>query len=223
MPEYHPAVFHLLKAGVGLSVLLGLVMCFFGYRFFKVLLGIMGFLACGGVALRVGYAISSENEFVALIAGLLGGVVGATLFVVLYYIGVFLFGASFAVLTAATCAGPAEQSLTPPVTLVLGGIGGVLAVLLQKFIIVCSTAFIGAWLMVFGGMLMLRRVTPDSLMAPPEPLSQRDLPVLAAWLVLSAVGALVQFLVTARRVRQPVGRTRRAAPPKAPSPSPTGK
>ena len=61
-----------------LSILIGAVECFFGYRLFKVVLGLVGFMAGVVVASAIAAELSQQG-IVLLLAGLLGGCVGAAL------------------------------------------------------------------------------------------------------------------------------------------------
>ena len=138
-----------LSVVIGLSIVVGAVECFFGYRIFKVILGLIGFLIGGGVAGAIGYAVS-EQEIVALLAGLVGGAIGAALMVALFFIGVFLVGAFFGGVLGGVLYAVAGNSPEPAVLLILAIIAGVMAVIFQKFMIILSTGFGGAWNVVTG-------------------------------------------------------------------------
>ena len=84
-----------------IAILVGAIQCFFGYRFFKFILGLTGFLLGGAIAAAVGFAIS-QQEIVALLAGIVGGFIGASSMVAMYFIGIFLIGAFFGLLTRET-------------------------------------------------------------------------------------------------------------------------
>lgn len=136
-------------AAVG--ILFGLIQCFFGYRIFKLILGVLGFflgLAIGGSA---GMALAQDQSGL-IIGALLGGIIGAGLLVALYFLGIFVLGA---LLGALLCGAVMAGSGTQPEGLVVIGAaiaGGIVALVLQRFIIIFSTAFAGAWSVVFGVM-----------------------------------------------------------------------
>lgn len=134
---------------IGLSILVGAIQCFFGYRIFKVILGLTGFLVGGVLAAAIGYAISQE-EVVALLAGLVGGFIGAALMVTLYFIGIFVIGALLGGVLGTVLFTVAGNDPEPVVLLILGVIAGVLALIFQKFMIIVSTGFGGAWHVVSG-------------------------------------------------------------------------
>ena len=134
---------------IGLAIVVGALQCFFGYRLFKFVLGLTGFLL--GTALA-GYTalLASGSALVALVAGLVGGLLGALLLVASYFIGVFLVGAALGcilgiVLLGLTAAGP-----QPVLLIALGAVGGIAAVVLQKVVIILATAFGGAYSVVMG-------------------------------------------------------------------------
>src|SRR4051812_5887414 len=74
----------------------GLMACFAGYRLFRVVLGVYGFIfGAATVTTMVGGAAS---PFTLALAGLAGGVCGALLMVAAYFVGVGLIGAGLALL-----------------------------------------------------------------------------------------------------------------------------
>ncbi len=132
------------------GILLGVIQCFFGYRVFKVILGILGFIAGGVGAGALGYALS-ESQVIGLVAGLLGGAIGAALLVALYYVGVFLIGAILGAGIASFLVNGAGASSTELLILVVVAVvSGIVALVLQKFMIIVSTGFLGAWSVVSG-------------------------------------------------------------------------
>ncbi len=77
---------------MGISVIVGLLKCFYGYRIFKVILALTGFTIGAVLAGAIGYGITQEAGQAAM-ASLVGGLIGALLMVALHYLGVFLLGA----------------------------------------------------------------------------------------------------------------------------------
>ncbi|HKK25794.1 MAG TPA: DUF4203 domain-containing protein, partial [Gracilimonas sp.] len=76
---------------IGLAILVGALQCFFGYRLFKFILGLIGFLLGSALTVAIGSTYSIEVIPVILL-GLVGGFIGAALMVALYYVGVFVIG-----------------------------------------------------------------------------------------------------------------------------------
>ncbi len=71
---------------------LGVLFCFFGNRWLKVILGIYGFAAGFLVANTVLPMFTSLGGTTLLLASLAAGVVGALLFIFVLYLGVFFIG-----------------------------------------------------------------------------------------------------------------------------------
>ena len=68
----------------------GIVACFFGYRLFKFVLGIFGFILG---ALAASSIWGSSDTVYMVLAALLGGLVGGLLLLAAYFVGVALVGA----------------------------------------------------------------------------------------------------------------------------------
>lgn len=178
---------------IGLGILLGAIQCFFGYRIFKFILGTVGFLVGGFLAGAVGYSASNE-PLVAVLAGLVGGLLGAALLVGLYFVGIFLFGALLGVVVGASFFAAAGSQPEPAVLLILAAIGGVLALMFQKFMIVISTAFNGAWNVVAGiACLATGTIDPANLEKLFRPDGSQRFVAILCWIVLGAAGAIYQF------------------------------
>jgi hypothetical protein len=185
-----------MDASIGLAALgaiaLGLVQCFFGYRIFRVILGITGFILGGLLAGYLVYGLTQSQLF-AVIAGVIGGLIGAGLMAGLYVVGVFLIGAFFggmAVSALITLGGGTPQAW---VVVILAIVVGVLAVMLQKPVIVVATAFLGSWWAVTGIAALTGAVELGSFQAVPLGLKDAGAGWLVGWLVLGIVGLVVQF------------------------------
>ena len=223
---------NLLAAAVSLQIMCGLADCFFGYRIFKIILGLMGFAVGAMFGGMAGYNVSSGEGTVAFVAGAIGGLMGAMLFVHLFYIGVFLMGAALGVvLTAGGVAAAQGHELEPVVLLVAAVIGGVIALVLQKLVIIVSTSFSGAWAIIAGLLYFFGKPMPrvETLVPPggqvdPQHIiqllwAQMSLPVLLGWLLLGLLGVVVQYLLTARRPRPADARAPQPPPKAAPAPT----
>src|SRR5436190_20784441 len=73
----------------------GLLSCFAGYRLFRVVLGLYGFILGAGLTTSM---MGASNTFALVVAALAGGLLGAVLMVAAYFVGVGLVGAGLAVL-----------------------------------------------------------------------------------------------------------------------------
>jgi len=185
------------------SIGLGALYCFFGYRIFKIILGILGFIGGASVAAAVAFDIFGREQAVLIVAGLVGGIIGAVLMVVLYFIGVFLLGAWLGSLLGVLLTGGGESTVATVIILVLAVIGGIVAVLLQKLMIIVSTALGGSWSIVSG---IFHFVGEDfgpirSFQYHPNPKILRSMGVqgygmFLCWVLLGIAGIIVQYKIT---------------------------
>src|SRR5688572_33025510 len=83
-----PASYQLLAAVVLLVG--GVVACFFGYRLFRIVLAIFGFII-GALAASSVFGVSDTGPMLA--AALVGGLIGAAVLIAAYFVGVALVGA----------------------------------------------------------------------------------------------------------------------------------
>lgn len=189
-----------------LSIAFGLLNCFFGYRLFKVLLGIYGFVlgATGGFALAGAVA---EGQTLWLVVGMVvGGLVGAAVMVLLYFVGVFVVGAVAGALLASLIGAALNVNLPSAAILVVALAVGLIALALQRTVIILSTAFSGAWGVV-SGLASLLTGRAALLLNPinrPGVWHKAGLPlllVLFLWLVLGVVSAVVQFRTAPQKPR----------------------
>ena len=197
-----PATFELPVAVV--LVVGGAVACFAGYRLFRVVLTIYGFIL-GAMIASSTMGVSSTLGMV--LAALLGGIVGALILVFAYFVGVGLVGAGLGALVAHV-AWEYLRAGDPPVVAIiaLAIVGAIAAMLLRRYVIVVATAFGGAWTMIVGGLALAgdggaARATTSGdvwILYPMTPApAQRWVPI--AWVLLGLVGTGVQLGVTARK------------------------
>ena len=75
----------------------GIVACFFGYRLFRIVLAIFGFIL-GSLAASSVFGVGDTGAMV--IAAVVGGLVGAGILIVAYFVGVALIGAGLGAVSA---------------------------------------------------------------------------------------------------------------------------
>ena len=185
-------------AFLAVSVLVGLLCCFWGYRSFKIVLGIVGFAAGAYLGAIVAAHYTGGFGVIAVIAGVIGGLIGGSLVVTVYYAGVFILGALggwviYTMITGAAGYGPHTVLL-----ILLALLGGILALFFQKFIIIVSTAFIGSWLIVSSGFSLLGSgLGPLDLFYCPErllrPVGGLNTIIVICWVALGIAGSIFQF------------------------------
>jgi hypothetical protein len=178
------------------AVALGVVECFFGYRLFRVILGITGFCLGGLLGGYVAYSLT-QSQLTAVIGGLIGGLVGAGLMAGLYIVGVFLIGALFGAMVALAFSNIGGSTPQTWLVIILALTGGVLAAVLQKVVIVVATAFGGAWWALTGMAVITGSITVENPRELLGGLAGAPAAWLIGWFVLGIVGVIVQY----RRVR----------------------
>ena len=185
----------------------GAVSCFAGYRLFRIVLGIYGFILGAMLASSM---IGVTNTVGMIVAAVVGGFVGALILVFAYFVGIALVGAGLGALVAHLVWNQISRP-DPPALLVVGVsiVGAVAAMLLQRYVIIVGTAFGGAWTIIVGVMASLGdRATVRAAAASdawilyplsPAP-SQRWVPI--AWVALGLAGTAVQLGLTGRKRRR---------------------
>jgi hypothetical protein len=193
----------------------GLLNCFFGYRVFRFLLGVYGFLLGVFVGLTVAGHLAAGQTVWLIVGAIAGGLVGAVLVVLLYLVGVFLVGAVAGVLVANAIGVVIGIDMPILVVIIVAVVVGIIALIAQRAVLILVTAFGGAWGAVAGGLLLFTgRSLPDlaalGQRATWEQAGSTMLGPLFIWLALSIVGSLVQFRTTAEAEEGPIRPAERA-------------
>jgi hypothetical protein len=178
----------------------GLVACFFGYRLFKFVLAIFGFIL-GALAASSVFGVSDTTYMV--VAAIVGGLAGALLLLAAYFVGVALIGAGIGALVANVIWTQIEGDPHPFVVVLFSVAGALLATWLQRYVMILGTAFAGSWTIIVGALALMGDRTALNAAAAgdiwvaypmtPAP-GQRWVPF--AWVALGVVGTLVQMFVT---------------------------
>jgi hypothetical protein len=177
----------------GAGILIGVIQCFFGYRLFKFILGVIGFIIGAAMCGAIGYAISG-NAIVTFIAALIGGVIGAFVMIPLYFVGVFLIGSFLGGILGAVILGVLSIKPHIGVLIITGVIGGILAVFIQKFMIILSTSFTGAWNIIAGIVYFITpNPTVSDLLHFFSAAGSYMFLALLCWVALGITGCIVQF------------------------------
>jgi hypothetical protein len=187
-----------------LLVLGGALSCFAGYRLFKIVLGIYGFVIGAMLASSM---MGITNTTGMIVAALVGGLAGALLLMFAYFIGIALVGAGLGALIAHVAWDNIGHGDPPAVAvIVLSVLGAIAAMFLQRYVIIVSTAFAGAWTVIVGGLALSGDTTAARaasagdvwILYPTTPApGQRWVPV--AWIVLGLIGTGVQLGITGRK------------------------
>ena len=179
----------------------GLIACVAGYRVFRVVLGIYGFILG---ALFASSAMGTEHAMWMIGAALAGGVAGALILIAAYFVGVALIGAGIGAGAANFIWASLGREPGLVAVIIFAVIGALAALALQRYVIIASTAFGGAQTAVVGGAAMMGSPVATEVATrnlyriyPLDPMPQTKWD-LVAWLVLGAAGVLVQLGFTAK-------------------------
>jgi uncharacterized protein DUF4203 len=185
-----------------LAAVVGLLICFAGYRLVKLTLALIGFIAGASGGWAVGLALFPNNTTIALICALLAGVILAILCVWLFFLGVFILGASAGAVVAAAVFRATGFPVQALLILVVALVFGVIALVLQKLMIILSTAFSGSYLATAALAHFLAGVQQvHPLWFKPYSGNASETwgyVILAIWLLLGLIGARFQYVVGSR-------------------------
>jgi len=181
-------------AGVAVLGLLGLVHCFFGYRFFKALLSIAGALIFGFLLAYLSFLFMPELLWLRVVTGLIGAFFGAWLFHLLYRWALFMLGMSVGAMFT-----PAVISLLKLEVnwhqwlagLVLVLAFGILTQLVQRMVLIVITSLYGSQVTATATILLLSKkqfFTREDINAA----SQQAAGWIAGVLILAMLGIIVQ-------------------------------
>jgi hypothetical protein len=195
-----PASFQLPAAIVLLAG--GAVSCFAGYRVFRLVLGIYGFILG---ALFASSAVGAEHTAWMIGAALGGGLVGALILIAAYFAGVAILGAGVGALVASLIWAGLGREPGALIVILFAIAGAVGALVLQRYVIIAATAFGGAWTMIVGGLALAGNrgaaaATTHAgtwLVYPTNPAPGQNW-IFIVWVILGLVGAGVQLGVTAK-------------------------
>lgn len=209
-----PTVYQLPAAA--LLIVGGIVACFFGYRSFKAVLGIFGFIL-GALAAS---SLAGEHDTLWMVAGAIGGgIVGALILLAAYFVGVALIGAGLGALVANLIWTRIEGDPHPFIVILFSVAGALLATWLQRYVIILGTAFGGAWTLIVGVLAAMGDQRPleaaaagNVWVAYPMNPAPGAWWVPWAWIGLGLLGVAVQSFVTAGaegRVSRPRSKTKK--------------
>jgi hypothetical protein len=138
---------------IGIPV--GLLCGIFGYRIFKLVLFVSGF--CFGVLLTLSVTQAMQLQSGVIVVSIIAGILFGLISFFLYQLGIFFIGA-FMGGTLGSMLGSAGLGSGQVILyiIVIGALaGGVLALILQKFLIVFATSFVGAVFFTLGALAYL--------------------------------------------------------------------
>lgn len=183
-----------------IMLIAGFLNCFFGRRFLKVILIFWGFIIGTGLIGYLFFNFFQSTQTISYIAAIIGGILGASLLGAFVKVGVFALGALLGYTIGNVFASTGGLPPQLPILLGLGFIGGVLALFMERTVIILATALSGAWLIVVGLASFLgAQFSLLSILKEPIILQQLDrkyLILFLMWVLLSLFGTWIQFQIT---------------------------
>lgn len=193
-----PAAYQLPAAII--LVIGGIFSCFFGYRFFRLVLAIFGFII-GALAASSIFGASETGPMLA--AAAVGGLIGAAVLFLAYFVGVAMVGAGLGAVVANLAFTAGDRAPNVFAVILCAAIGAAAAMYLQRYFIIVGTSFGGAWTMIVGAMALLGNpaamraaATGDVWVAYPLNPAPGQQWVMIMWIVLGLAGAGVQLGIT---------------------------
>lgn len=191
------------------AVVVGLVMCVMGYRLFRYAVFVCGFIIGGIlVASIIEWAFASHSwmETASWIGFFVGGIIVGVAAMVLYSLSIFIAGAAGGVLLAFALHSSVTYKISsshPDVVLaviaiVFAIICGVVALKLEKPVIIVATSFIGAYAATWGIGYFAGDFPNGADLNDSTPSAWWG--YLACIIVLFVLGMAIQFKKTARNI-----------------------
>jgi len=174
----------------------GAMACFGGYRLFRLVLGVYGFILGALVGTSM---VGAAGTWVTLAAAAAGGAIGALALVAGYFVGVAILGAGLAAGAVNLLWHPFSGDPHPLVLIVAAAIGAFAAMSFQRYVIIVGTAFGGAWTMLVGAAALMlgkgsRAVSAgDIWVVYPNTTGPDRFWVYVAWVAISLVGIYIQL------------------------------
>jgi Domain of unknown function (DUF4203) len=190
----------------------GTIACFFGYRLFRIVLALSGFI----LGAMLGSSLFGASDTGLMLgAAAIGGLIGAGLLFAAYFVGVALAGAGLGVLAAHLLASATGNDPGFVVIMLSAVVGSIASMYLQRYFIIVGTAFSGSWLLIHGVMASLGNraalaaATKDIWVFYPLSPAPGQGWVPYAWVVLSLIGVATQLGWTAGQKGRIVRRSRK--------------
>lgn len=187
------------------TVAIGALYCFLGYRTLRFVLGLTGFLIAGGVAATLANWISEGNQIAIMIALLVGGVCGALALYFIYKAGVFLMGLLGAAVIAHNLLEGRPESWMPLAVLGLAVVGGLIALLIERPVLILATASLGSWIVVSGIAFFITGPGEIEELREVFRLEEHRAIMLASWAVVAFAGLLSQTAITKKKEKPEKG------------------
>jgi len=185
---------------LGLMVISGLIAWAAGYRLFRLVLTLNGFIFGAWVATSM---FAASDRTMLILAALAGGVAGALIMFFGYFVGVALVGAGIGALVVHLLWSRVGHDPHPIIVILAGVAGAASAMALQRYVIIVATAFAGAWTLLLSAMTLSNRSpritnAPEVWILYPLDSSPWRHWTFVAWIVLGMIGVFIQLRVTGK-------------------------
>jgi len=184
----------------------GAIACFAGYRLFRLVLGVYGFILG---ALMASAMVGTAETWSIVLAALAGGAAGAFVLVAGYFVGVALVGAGLGAFVINLAWKPFGGEPHWAAVLVCAAIGAIGAMTFQRYVIITATAFGGAWTLLVGAAaLMLGKgaraasASADVWVVYPGSAGPPGIWVYVAWIAIALTGLYVQLHTAGAKARK---------------------
>lgn len=193
-----------------IAILIGIVACFAGYRVFRIVLPILGFIVGLGVGAQLAAAFLGEPYLESLtswVVAILVGVAFATIAFLWWYVSVALTiaGLGYAIGYGVAVGLSSGATTATAIGIIVAVLAAAVAVLLRipTAIVIVMSAFWGSSAIVGGTLVLIGRLAVGDLRngSVDVVIGESSL-FLVAWLVLAGVGIAVQWM-TRREVEAP--------------------
>lgn len=182
-----------LPAAMAVAIAAGTLYCFLGYRALKFIIGLTGFLLAAASAGALAALVSGGNLPATAVVALLGGLCGAAALFFVYKLGVFALGAVGGLVVGIHVLQGREESWIVLAIIGCAIGGGLLALLLERFMLTLTTAVVGAWLTATGLAFFIKGPDFVGTLSRTGELTNDQLMLYGAWILLALLGAFAQF------------------------------
>ena len=179
--------------------------CFLGDKTLKFIIGLTGFILAGGVAGLLVHWITDGHMIALIIATLIGGICGAFALFFLFRAGIFSLGLLGATLVAHNALADRPESWAPLVVLGLGVVGGLFALLIERPVMILTTAVLGSWFIISGGVYFYSGSPEIMDLTQAFAIEEERGIILACWVVLSVAGFMAQRATNKKGGAKPDG------------------
>ena len=189
-----------------LAIAIGVLACFAGYRVFRIVLPILGFVVGLGIGAQLAEALFNEpylGSVLSWVIAILVGLVAATIAFVWWYVSVALAiaGLGYAIGYGAATGLGVGATAALVIGVALGVLFAIAAIVMRipTGIVIVVSAFWGASALLGGALVLMGRIEPSQLRNGTVDVVIADsLVLLAIWLAIGIAGAVVQWMTTPR-------------------------